>query len=187
MIRIPMFKKPLLALALMSGALSASAATQTYDWSYKGFTYNEEGSGRIGVFDPAIEVDGRFVVDDKNADGKFSVDEVLSFVHAGRDFTKGYDSVQQFSFTPGGTLNFTAGAAWHDDIYSYGLVIVTGEYIGYGFHDPVGGRHGSATWLWSDQTKLTVTAVPEPQTWMMLGAGVLLAVGASRRQKPASR
>ena len=64
---------------------------------------------------------------------------------------------------------------------------MTGEYIGYGWHHPDGPGHGSYQWLWSDQAKLSVTAVPEPQTWMMLGAGVLLTVGASRRRKPASR
>lgn len=177
-----MFKKTLLALTLMSSALSASAAVQAYDWSFQGFIYVERD--QPGVFSPTRQIHGRFLVDDKNADGTFGVDEVLSFLHDGRDYSKlGSTGVQAFSFTPGGTLDFTVAAAWSDSTINYGMSIVTGDSVGYGWHDPVWGGQGSEYWLWSDRTRLTVTAVPEPQTWLMLGAGLLLTAGATRRRR----
>jgi hypothetical protein len=177
-----MFKKSLLALALMSSALSASAAVQTFDWSYKGLIERN-------TFDPDLEVRGRFMVDDKNADGTFSRDEVLSFVHLGKEFILSYfNGVHEFSFTPGGTLNFHANVAWSNSQYNYGARIVTGESAGVSWFDSSSGSNGFSEYYWTNQTRLTVAAVPEPQTWLMLGAGLLLTAGATRRRrKQASR
>ncbi|HEX8614605.1 MAG TPA: PEP-CTERM sorting domain-containing protein [Telluria sp.] len=178
-----MFKKSLLALALMSGALSASAAEQGYDWSFQGFMSDD-------VFDPSVQIKGRFVVDDVNADGIFSNDEVVSFVFENNEFTRCCDStyLDNFSYTPGGKLDFRLSVTWYEFGNRATFVTANKEIM------RLRGGWGDSTHMysedykWTDQTRLTVSAVPEPQTWLMLGAGLLLTAGAARRRrKQASR
>lgn len=172
-----MLKKSLLALALMSGALSANAAEQGYDWSFQGVAVE-------GVFDASEKITGRFVVDDRNADGVFSNDEVVSFFFENNEFTRCCDStyLSDFAYTPGGQLDFRLSVTWYEFGNRATFLTANKEIVRWrGWYES---QHMEIVdYKWTDQTRLTVSAVPEPQTWLMLGAGLLLTAGATRRRR----
>jgi hypothetical protein len=179
-------KKLLCALALGACATSAQAALQTFDWSFQGFQNSS------GVFHADKWAIGRFVVDDVNADGRFVASELRSFFFVGTEFMQCAPSpnrpcwISGFSYTPGRQLDVDVGVG-HNSTN-------TASFIGFKSIDGQAGmfEHMRMDDWWSetqymstDQTRFSIVevgAVPEPQTYLMFGAGMLALAGIARRR-----
>ncbi|MCE3604182.1 PEP-CTERM sorting domain-containing protein [Massilia sp. P8910] len=94
--------------------------------------------------------------------------------------------LSEFSFTPGGALTFDA----YDSV-EYGIWREGWSRTSRGFQ--AGSRFytvyendwtvaSSADYDFTARTKFAISAVPEPQTWLMLGAGMALPGAAKRRR-----
>jgi hypothetical protein len=168
----------LLCSALLASA-AAGASAQTWNFSYTGFTFR--GPDRQ-QFLPAATINGSFSGTDRNGDGVLSANELSSFiVHSfwnnDTEFTRcAQDNnvysacgLNAFSFGPNGKLAFTVRWNGGDNGYNaswYG-VIDTGiwETVNTSYTTPGNSAATSyaAAWLWSDQTRLTISAAPVPE------------------------
>ncbi|MFP5390701.1 MAG: PEP-CTERM sorting domain-containing protein [Gammaproteobacteria bacterium] len=171
-------RKLLIGAALLISLSPLQAAEQTFEWSFKNF-------GDYWGYDIISEttISGTFAVDDLNGDGKFEQSELKLFEYQGYDLTTCSGcTISRFSFDPAGALDF---GIRRDVSYEYGrsiTVVDVGAYYANVFF-PYSGEPGEFGGRWVDQTVATVTAVPEPHTYMMLGAGLLALAGAARRRK----
>ncbi|MCE3607108.1 PEP-CTERM sorting domain-containing protein [Massilia sp. P8910] len=182
-----MIKKLLCALALGALAVSAQAATQTFDWSFSGFD-----NMRTGAFDAAKSVSGRFVVDDVNADGRFAATELRAFLFMGTDFVKCTPApgeqceVTGFSYAPGKQPNFHTrlGYSDADTAQLRGVISIDGQ-VGVFEHMRMLDWWTETQFQSNQQTRFSiaeVSAVPEPQTYLMFGVGMLALAGIARRR-----
>ncbi|UOD27589.1 PEP-CTERM sorting domain-containing protein [Massilia violaceinigra] len=176
-----MFMKLASCAALTLCALTANAADQVYQWSFQGFT--EKYSD---VFDPDAKISGQFIVNDLNQDGNFDLTELKSFTYDTLAHVPCANvgnitcAVSTFSYNPAGALSF-----------NYDLR-ETGNSSGTHFFINTGANWGNASWTatdgrdfghyWAPETVMTVTAVPEPHSYLMLGAGLLALAGFTRRR-----
>ena len=188
-----MFKTVVLA-SLLAASCAANAAT-TWTFSYKGF-FDEDAQEFVAT----RVMEGSFSGSDKNADGLIERGEITSFVLNSTDYvgcSAGSNDYYQcgldiFSYQDGGKLDFFAGTSGTDpEGYS-----MAGHYFHAGnreadYRTVFGFYHESSAFVWTEQTEFTIAhtitqdagipAVPEPGTWTMLAAGLLLVSGASRR------
>jgi hypothetical protein len=191
-----MIKKLMCGLALAGSALSSQAAVQGFDWSYSGFTPSRSSEqfpwGEYGDFDPRTRFSGRFYAEDLDNNGTFSMAEVRSFTIDGQSFfgCSGYKicGLSSFSYTPGSAFAFDAY-----DQYEYGVwgsgwtrntrTFRTGDrfYTNYE-NDWSSSGASNYSYHFTPETKFAISAVPEPQTWLMLGAGIAL-LGALKRRR----
>lgn len=178
--------KRIAACLLALSALNSQAAGQAYEFSYTGALLN-------GIWDATASTGGRFIVDDLNGDGVFTLPEVTSFTykfpaeqHCGE--ARISCTLSQFTYAPKGSLNL-----W----YNYDEAIGNGSppYDGGSISDAIAVTHQYAFWghffdlgqgnytiyTMTPDTKFAISAVPEPHSYLMLGAG-LLAIGAMRRR-----
>lgn len=178
--------KKLLAIAASACALNAQAEPTFHQFSYTGFYHQESAT-----FLPEMGIGGSFVGEDLDGNGVIERPELTSFMLSGDEYvgTCGEYTicgVFNFSYISGGKLYFES--SWHMDWD--GSIDVDGGF-GSG-RTTVGERtaswwssswsSGSATYLWTDQTRFAITPVPEPMTYAMLGVG-LAVVGLSRRRR----
>ncbi|NHZ35228.1 PEP-CTERM sorting domain-containing protein [Massilia rubra] len=157
----------------------AQAALQSYDWSFTGgFSY----PGLDG-FPRDTTLKGTFTVDDLNADGKFDKSELQSLSYFGHEYTNCAEcTIDSFLWVPGSAPKFDLSRSNYTGPYYYSHSLQTGVK----FRD-FGGVYGqgepySSGGDWTPDVTWKVSAVPEPQTWLMLGAG-LLAIGAAVRRR----
>ena len=168
----------LLCSALLASA-AAGATAQTWNFNYTGFTFLSENREQ---FLPDATINGSFSGTDRNGDGVISANELSSFiVHSfwnnDTEFTRcAQDNniysacgLNAFSFGPNGKLAFTVRWNGGDNGYNaswYG-VIDTGiwETVNTSYTTPGNSAATSyaAAWLWSDQTRLTISAAPVPE------------------------
>jgi hypothetical protein len=192
-----MIKKMMCGLALMGSALSSQAAVQGFDWTYTGFlpSYSSENSPAPSYrpFDPNNVLQGRFYAEDLDNNGTFSRAEVTSFTIGGESFM-GCAGVRRcdlfdLSYTPGSPLQFDAYDSTVFGVWGSGSwETTTNSYLaGKSFYavyerewSPVGGV--IYRYKFTPETKFAISPVPEPQTWLMLGAGIAL-LGAVKRRR----
>lgn len=185
--------------ALGTLAQAANVAPTEWEFTWTGF-YIFPGGG-MGWEDPGLTFTGRFAGTDADADGVLALDEVtsLKFQDDYLDYaacppatpTFGCN-LQSFSYSKAGGLELKAGSvsysaepgseAWwtgHSISYdtSWGI-----EKTHFGYQMPA----EYSTLEFTSFTVKTVTQispVPEPATYAMLGAGLLLLGAAGRRRK----
>ncbi|NHZ82464.1 hypothetical protein F2P44_24750 [Massilia sp. CCM 8695] len=100
--KIPMLRK-IAACLLALSALNSQAAEQAYEFSYTGASLD-------GVWDANVSTGGKFIVDDLNGDGVFTLPEVKSFTyrfpavqHCGEDPSIRC-TLSEFNYDPKGAL-----------------------------------------------------------------------------------
>jgi len=121
---------------------------------------------------------GSFGGIDANNNGQIETSELTELIINGVDYANCRNSfpslcgVDYFSFKVGGELTFTSGYRNVFDTYSHSERYVAGDRITWVDSSLAGNTE--RTWLFTDQTSYLLTPVPEPQTWDMLAAGLLL-------------
>ncbi|NHZ39746.1 PEP-CTERM sorting domain-containing protein [Massilia aquatica] len=162
-------------------AAPAHAALQTYDWTFNGgFLGLESGS----PFDGMLQ--GTFTVDDVNADGKFDKAQLQALSYNGKNYpTCDGCSISSFSWMPGSAPEFSIYFRKETSEYYSSESLTTGQSYGFSSGSYSGGAPSIAGGRWTSDVTYKVSAVPEPQTWLMLGAG-LLAIGAAVRRRKAA-
>ncbi|HEX8614468.1 MAG TPA: PEP-CTERM sorting domain-containing protein [Telluria sp.] len=182
-----MYKKLLCSAAMMACAMSAHAEVKVFDFSYQNFFQDD-----INV---TTTLKGRFAVEDKNGDGAYGVSELVALTFAGESYapcgkeahnTSVSCAINSFSYQPGALLSFAADKSAHNEWSDTYYTAVTGNRYGYTSWSTSGGQPYYTVYQWTKDTQLSITAVPEPQTYMMFGAGLLALLGTVRRRAASS-
>ncbi len=180
--------KQLINAGILTCLCGTAQAAETWNFSYQGFL-----DSRDGLFHAERRVTGSFVGDDMNANGIVERSEITSLILDGQDYvlceprTNSYYvcAIEAFTFSDAAGLTFTAGERGKDPegLVGGGHYFTTGDGEYHYSYRPGFDEHYS--FRWTPQTTFTIAAVPEPSTWAMLGAGLLLTAGAARRRRRA--
>ncbi|NIA00401.1 PEP-CTERM sorting domain-containing protein [Massilia sp. CCM 8734] len=185
-----MIRKLAALAALLSPLCSAHAEQSTWSFAYTGFDVATiSWHGETTKWDADANIKGTFSGTDSNGDGKLVFSE-LSLLQVG-----GFDYVgctwgtclsdYTFSYTPNGQLDFKVsrysndpeGYVFWSTVYESGT---SAEFMQYALGSPSGARYA-----WTPQTTLSIAAaVPEPSSYAMVLAGLLL-VGVAARVRRA--
>ncbi|GGY35096.1 hypothetical protein GCM10007387_16330 [Pseudoduganella albidiflava] len=196
-----MIKKMVCGAVLAAmGSLAQAAAPALTEWEFtwKGF-YVFPGGGS-GWDDPELTFTGRFAGTDGNSDGILALGELTSLTFEHDDYNYAACppatatdecNLASFSYSEASGLELKASNVWYSAApgseawwvgestsydTSYGI-----EQVDFGYQMP--GEYYTRTF--TDYTVKTVTQispVPEPATYAMLGAGLLL-LGAARKSR----
>lgn len=177
----------LFCVAVLAGACGATAAAETWTFAYTGFFDTTDNS-----FLPDRQLVGSFTAHDGDRDGIVGRAEITSLFLNGKDYVAcEADSneyyvcgASAFSYSTLAGLSFSAGEAGRDPEGWVGaghyFISGDGEYT-YSYR-PRGDEQQA--WLWTPQTRFSISAAPEPDTWALLGVGLLVTAWAARRRHP---
>ena len=174
-------------LALAVPCFAAAQTSSEWTFVYKG--YDVTGENEIGlietIFIPSAEIRGRISGVDGNANGAIEKGELASLIVWGDGYLPCYTelqtcSINAFSYSPEAGLSFNLAHSSRDPegFFGWSSTVVSGVK-GYSFGGSAFTGWEEYTYTWTPQTTLTLSApvttpVPEPSTWLMLGAGMLL-------------
>ncbi|OEZ58532.1 PEP-CTERM sorting domain-containing protein [Duganella sp. HH105] len=191
---------------LVCGALLAACSTFTqvacaapteweFTWTGFRFSYN----GYYSVDHPEYQVKGTFAGTDANHDGTLSMNELSSLKIDFVDYaacppnTSTYTCrIDNFSYSEAGGLVFGARETvysdppnagipwWTADSISYDELGITKTRFGYQMPPEDMGYYFDS---YTTKTVKQISAVPEPETYAMLVAGMMLLGGLARRRK----
>lgn len=176
-----MLTKTICTLALLASSLSAHAATQTFEFKYS----NPDWYGPLA---------GSFSADDVNGDNVFSKSELTSFRLDQQDWFQCRSwqtcEIAEFSYQPGGKVELEASWRDNDGTRSAWYQLPGDYYAKYqvlSYCDGQGGcYYNEDIFYYTAKTTFSITnttPVPEPQAWLMLGAGLAVLGGAARRRR----
>lgn len=194
-------RSPLLCAGLLALCSSLAHATPTtWSFTYTGF-YSEEQR----TFLPDWSLSGTFSGVDANRDGLLVASELTSLAVGHLDYIQCRSDefmtcgTRSFEFRLPGVTAAAIGmaAAGPQLAFDLGFEATDPEwFVGAGRRIQTGlwdynfrfepSSFSEQTYSWSDETRLSINAVPEPSSWALLGAG-LLAVGTALGRKPAGR
>ncbi|ELX10941.1 gel scht [Janthinobacterium sp. HH01] len=184
---------------IVSGLLAASvtlahaetAAPSRWEFSWTGFqvtwTY---------PFQPDLNHSGTFGGVDANHNGAIELGELTELNIDGFDYATctGECGVKSFSYSQGGGLNFVAGKTtrwgtppgpdWSIDRVEYNTDFGVQYDSSMQMHNDSQGHYFTSETV---KTITQLTPVPEPESYAMLGAGLLLLAGVARSKKKAGR
>ena len=169
---------------LMAAAVPVSLAhAATWDFVYKGFERTRsDGYNTLTDYAPEATLSGSFSGVDADGNGTLEKAELSDFQFLTFDYlpcSYGYCRIDAFSFAPGGTLSFEiARSSMDPDGYR-----ALSEYTktGVSHQEYLNNTASTSTYMltWLPSTTLVVTSpVPEPASYAMLGAGLLLLAAA---------
>ncbi|MET3134112.1 hypothetical protein AAKU55_004407 [Oxalobacteraceae bacterium GrIS 1.11] len=188
-----MLRQVICTAVLGSCALAGNAQAGTWDFSYVGFV-----NASSGQFDPNVRLDGTFIANDSDGNGAIGKSELTSLILDGQEYIGCGGSlyfqcsIGNFSYTPGGLLNYTTSYHGTDEESAswYGY---TATGIGFGLAAINNqGQVYSMDYRWSPSTVFSITSsVPEPLPLAMFGIGLLGMAGTQLRRRreagPAAR
>lgn len=171
--------KSLCAALLIAAVIPSQAMEQSYAWSYLPLSYHFYGT---------------FVADDTNGDGTLTKSELRSFNFEGQDYLQCADTrrftscvLYDFSYTEGQLLNFSlnnikgretfyvhAPDQW---VYNAWIQNDEGHWIEIGHLG-----HFGENPMFTITPTAVLAPVPEPQTYLMFGVGLLAMLGMARRR-----
>lgn len=182
--------RKLAVLAALLSPLCSAHAEQSWSFAYTGFDVaTVSWDGNTTKWYPTATIKGTFSGTDSNGDGKLVFSELSLLQVDGFDYV-GCSwgtclSDYTFSYTPDSQLDFKVrrfsndpeGYVFWSTVYETGVrADFTTSTLGY----PSG-----SIYSWTPQTTLSITAaVPEPSTYAMVMAGLLLVGAAAYVRRP---
>ncbi|QGZ39870.1 putative secreted protein with PEP-CTERM sorting signal [Pseudoduganella flava] len=170
-----MSKQVLVTAAFLGAPLVVQAGVADVWVTYTGFY-----DAISGIYLPDRQLVAHAVVDDLDNNGRYSLSEVrdFSFAGYGMDFSmpcewqyRSRACLTNFAYTPNGEFTFAGYTSTdpRDNISYYSYRFASGESF-------TGGRNYWDTWVptdlrWTEHTQISISAVPEPAAYAMLGIG----------------
>ena len=184
-----MLKKILATSLLASTFVTGSALADDWSFTYTGFLHQESGT-----WNPNYQITGNFSGTDQNHNGFIDRDEVSAFSANGNDYIGCADAsnfywhcgLNGFSYRLGGALTFDAGQSGRDPEWiSFSASGHTSN--GYYEYRSVLSDSYSMNMVRTAATQLAISGpVPEPETYAMLGMGLLALAGMHARRRRTS-
>lgn len=181
-----MWKRMVCAALVLAGASHLPARADTsWEFEYKGFERIVDTTDE-GFF-PGVTLGGLFAGYDHDGNGIIDFSEVTRFSWDGAEYAKDalphsgcpYDwcELQSFSYNIGTqTLQFSAA---YEQVFPDDEGLSSGKVIGGEYYDRysvggVGSIGHDLMYAWTDQTRFTISPVPEPSGFAMSAAGLML-------------
>lgn len=192
-----MLKEIFCASILAATALTAQAAPQTWNFVYSGFMLEEVQGYNADrevttTWRADLTTSGFFTGEDLNHNNLIEQNELTKFVIDNRQYVgcdgnwgSGSCYFNSFSYATNGQLNFDVQNSWESSSnYGDSHRTIAGQ-IERNFY-----WNGAAAWTeynkhWTAQTTFSITpppAVPEPETYAMMGLGLLGLMALQRRR-----